>query len=406
MNESSTAAVKVASRTCEVIDETLAGEGPKAAIDRLVETLESRGDFRALLDALLLQARFELSLPLVVQGGLNDLPEPDRTKYEERYVDAIRTVGRKLLDRAQIAAAWPYYRVLGENAPVFEALELFEHHAPETYDPDASDTLGPIIEVAFAQGVHPRKGWDLILDHHGPCAAISAFDQLPPDETIRRHCAGRLVKHLHEQILGNLRADIARRGESEPFQNASISEILAGRDWLFEEDNYHADVSHLSATVRMSPILADRDALALAIELTKYGRHLSERHRFEGDPPFEDVYVDHGVYLKALLDIDFENALSHFRSKISPRDDSWFDPSASLPPQVLILLLVRASRFVEAISVFREHLLSVPEGSLICPNLSALCLRADRLDLLAEISLERDDAVNYAAAILQGKKLL
>ena len=341
----------------------------------MIETLEVRGDFRALLDALLLQARFELGLPLVLQGGLNDLVEPNRSAYEDRYVVAIRTVGRKLLDRGEIAAAWPYYRVLGENAPVVKALERFEHHPPETYEPDAADTLGPIVEVAFGQGIHPRKGWDLILNHHGPCTAITAFDQLPPDETIRRLCAGRLIRHIHAQILGNLRADIARRGEPEPQENASMEDILADRPWLFEDDNYHVNVSHLSAVVRMSPILEDRESLALAVELTDYGRRLSERHRFEGDPPFEDVYVDHGVYLRALLDIDFESALTHFRSKIASRDDSWYDVSSTLPAQVLILLLVRSSRFVEAISVFRDHLLQVPESSLICPNLSSLCLR-------------------------------
>lgn len=404
MNESPTAAPKIASPLCELIDESPAGEDPRATIGRLVESLESRGDFRALLDALLLQARFELGLPLAMPGGLNDLGEPARSAYEERYVDAIRSVGRKLLDRGEIAAAWPYFRVLGEHAPIVEAIERFEHRPAETYDPEAPDTLGPIIDVAFGQGVHPRKGWDLILDHHGPCAAIGAFDQLPPDETIRRPCAGRLIRHLHGQILVNLRADIARRGEPEPAENASIPEILDGRDWLFEDDNYHVDVSHLSAAVRMSPILEDRPAIAAAIELTDYGRRLSPRHRFEGDPPFEDVYVDHGVYLRALLNNDYDAALEHFRAKLSTSGESWFDGSATLPPQVLILLLVRAARFVEAIEVFRERLLAVPEGSLICPNLTALCLRADRLDLLAQISRERDDAVNYAAAILERKR--
>ena len=393
----------VVETVCDAIEETRDARGPSAAIDRLIETLETRGNFRALLDALLLQARFELALPLVPQGGLNDLQDPERSKYEERYVTAIRSVGRKLLDRGEIAAAWPYYRVLGENAPIVDALERFEYQTPETYDPEATDTLGPIIDVAFGQGVHPRKGWDLILDNHGPCAAISAFDQLPPDETVRRPCAGRLVKHIHAQVLGNLRADIARRGEPEPPENASIPEILQGRAWLFEEDNYHVDVSHLSATVRMSPILNDPEALALAVELTEYGRLLSDRHRFEGEPPFEDVYVDHYVYLQALLNINTAGAIAHFRGKVAPRDDSWFDVSATLPAQVLILLLVRAERFEAAISVFREHLLSVPESSLICLNLASLCLRAQRLDLLAEISRERDDAVTYLSALLESK---
>src|SRR5215210_5586210 len=107
----------------DAFDEALCGAGPDAALDHLMHVLAERGEFRALLDAMLLKARHELSLPLIQLGGLNDLPEPVRSQYEERYVTAIRTVGRRLLESGDIPAAWPYFRAIGEAEPVVAALE-------------------------------------------------------------------------------------------------------------------------------------------------------------------------------------------------------------------------------------------------------------------------------------------
>ncbi len=50
--------------------------GPCGALERLVEDLDAAGDYRALLDAMLLRARHELGLPLVAPGSLAEVPEP------------------------------------------------------------------------------------------------------------------------------------------------------------------------------------------------------------------------------------------------------------------------------------------------------------------------------------------
>src|SRR5215472_2796838 len=72
----------------ESLDRTLKASGPGAALEELAKTLGERGEYRALLDALLLKARFDLGLPLVQVGLLAEIPEPTRTKYEDRYVEA------------------------------------------------------------------------------------------------------------------------------------------------------------------------------------------------------------------------------------------------------------------------------------------------------------------------------
>jgi hypothetical protein len=376
----------------DALEATLRAQGPAAALDALIATLSQRGEFRALLDALLLKARHELGLPLIQLGSLADLPEPQRTQFEDRYVTAIRHVGGRLLDAGDIPGAWPYFRAIAEKEPVAAALEAY---APTEGD----EQVGPIIEVAFNQGAHPRKGFELILDHYGACSAITAFEHLPPDEPTRIAAADRLVRHLHAQLAASLRGDIARRGQPLPPEGTPILGLIAEREWLFADDAYHIDISHLGAVVRVAPLLTDPATIALAVELAEYGRRLSPRHQYDGDPPFERLYEDHAIYLRALLGEDVEAALAHFRAKLPPLGSSEGD---TLPAQVLVRLLVRLDRVDEAIDVAAEHLAGLPEAALLCPSLPQLCHRAGRPDRLAQSARARGDLVHYAAAILQG----
>ena len=376
----------------QALDDALDASGPGAALDLLIGRLAERSEFRSLLDALLLKARHELGLPLLHVKSLGDLPEPARTHYEERYVEAIRSVGSKLLARGELAGAWTYFRVLGETAPVTDAIEA--------YEPGEDDAeLGSIVEVAFNHGAHPRKGFELILKHYGTCSAITAFEHLPTDEAIRTACAEALVRQLHEQLVANLRAEIAQRGQPMPPEGTPVAGLLAGRDWLLADEAYHIDVSHLMATVRVAPLLADPDAIARAVELTDYGRNLSERHRYEGEPPFERVYEDHGLFLRALLGKGVDEAIAHFRAKVPARDPDGRE--AAIEAQVLVNLLVRLGRIEAAIDLAAEHVADFPETSLVCPGVAQLCQRAGRPDRLAEIARARGDLVNYAAARLQ-----
>ncbi len=382
----------------DAIDRTLDADGPAAALERLIAGLDDRGDARGLLDALLLRARHELGLPLVQVGNLAEIPEPTRSQYEDRYVESIRRVGRKLLDGGDLVAAWPYFRVLGERDEIARAIDAY---VPSGEPGD--ERLGQVVDVAFNQGVNPRRGFELILDHYGACSSITAFEHLPPDEATRSACADRLVRNLHDHLVANLRADIARRGQPSPPEGAPIRDLLDGRDWLFADDGYHIDISHLGAVVRMSPLLTDPATIALAVGLTDYGRRLSDRHRYAADPPFEDTFGDHGVYLRALIGEDSDAAVAHFRSKLpapaetSPDEERFDDP---IPAQVLVRLLVRLGRLEAAIDVAADHLAGLPDASLGCPSLPQLCQMAGRPDRLARAAREQGDLVHYMAARL------
>jgi hypothetical protein len=379
------------------IEGALRGSGPRAALDRLAEDLEAAGDYRALLDAMLLRARHELGLPLIAPGSLAEVPEPLRTRYEEKYVEAIRLVGSKYLATGDIPTAWAYYRVIGENEPVARAIG--------DYRPDAdggdADRLGAVIEVAFNHGVHPRRGFELILEHYGTCSAISAFEGLPAhDEAARVACAERLIRHLHRDVAANVRSDIASRGQLLPPERATIAELVAGRDWLFAEESYHIDISHLASVVRMSVLVTDPEVIALAFDLTEYGRRLSPRLQFEGVPPFERIFDDHGIYLKALIGRDVDAAIAHFRAKLGPPRRDPESPDSSVPAQTLVNLLVRLGRLDEAIEISSQYLSGLPDAALFCPSAAQLCQRAGDPKRLAGIARDRRDLVNYTAALL------
>lgn len=390
------------------LEAALRGPDPALALERLAEALAERGDPRGQLEALLLRARWDLGLPLVRPTPLNDLAEPTRTQYEERYVTALREVGRRLLDSGAIIAAWPYFRAIGEPEPVASAIEAFQ---PEALGEDEDDggfevaeRINEVIDVALGQGVHPRRGFDLVLDHHGTCSALTAFDSLPADEAIRRHAAGRLAHRLHRDLISNLDAELARHGEPAPEPGTPLPHRFDGRPWLFDDDSYHVDTSHLAMVVRLAPLLDDPAAIRLARDLCDYGARLSPRLRPDGEPPFDDHFGDHTLYLGALLDPEGagEAAVAHFRSKLGP--PGAFDPSDRETPvraQTLVRLLDRLGRPGEAFDVASSYLADLPDGALGEPSLASLGLRLGRLDDLARLATLAQDPVRLAAVRLE-----
>ena len=129
----------------------------------------------------------------------------------------------------------------------------------------------------------------------------------------------------------------------------------------------------------------DEAPLRMAIEMAEYGQRLDPMYHFRGDPPFEETYRDHAVYLKTLLGEDVEAGIAHFRAKISSPEDA-------LAAEVLINLLSRLKRYLEAVQVSIECL---PEASL------QLCQLAGDYAALRTVSRQRDDVVGFAAGIIQ-----
>lgn len=376
------------------LETLLREQGANAAIDQLCAVLRQRRDHARLFYALLVKKRQELGVSPIPTEPADSLPPEFHQPYEEAIRAAAREVGQLYLEDGNIPQAWLYFRMIGEPAPVAAALDRFQ--------PSEDEDLQPIIDVAFQQAVHPRKGFDLVLDRYGTCNAITMIGGIDFGKStdVRTYCIGRLVRQLHRELVERVRADITHRQNFEP-TGRTIPELLAGREWLFDEECYHIDTSHLSSVVQMSIHLPPGDDLRLAIELCEYGRHLSPRLQYPGDPPFENLYLDYGHYLRVLAGDNVEAGLDHFRAKVEVMD---VENLGTLPAEVLVNLLLQVNRTEEALAVARRWLGSVRERPLTCPSIAELCQRAGNYQALADVAREQEDPVHFLAGLLATKR--
>ena len=134
--------------------------------------------------------------------------------------------------------------------------------------------------------VHPRKGFELILANHGTCRAITCFGQYP-DPATREESAHLLVQTLHAELAGSLKRVIERQDGKAP-ESESLPELIAGRSWLFEGNSYYIDTSHVISVVQFGVELTKPETLQLIVELTEYGKHLSEMFQHPGGAPVRE----------------------------------------------------------------------------------------------------------------------
>ncbi len=363
-------------------------QGPVAAVDHLIALLRAEKRFHPLFDALLMKKRVEMGLGLVRPTNLKDVPEARREEFEKFYVNAAREVGQLLLDDNCIPQAWNYFRAINEPEKVASAIAAI---------PPADTVPDEVIEIALFQGVAPVRGLAMYLASHGTCSTITAFDQismqLAPD--IRRQCAQALVRKLYDDLRENVQHDVSRR---QPMNRAgqSLRELMGGREWLFADDCYHIDVSHLNAVVRFARFLdASSPELDLALQLAEYGSRLAPQYQYAGNPPFDEFYPAHVQFFKALLGRERDEALAYFRAKIGQDAGETDNQLAAF---ALVDLLLRLERRDEALELACRYLAdSADEFGLSLPE---MCAEAGRLDLLLDLARSRGDVVNYTAALI------
>jgi hypothetical protein len=273
--------------------------------------------------------------------------------------------------------------------------------ALERHDPAEGDDIQPLVQIAFYEGVHPRRGFEWILTRFGICNAITTMSsqgELGQQLEVRVHCIRQLVRALYQELRERLAADIERReGQAPP--ETTVRGLMARREDLFADEFAHIDTSHLNAVVQMSTALEQGEELGLARELCEYGKRLSSRLRYPGDPPFEDTYRDYGVYLAILAGEDVEGGLEHFRTKAAEADP---ETVGTYPAEVLVNLLLHLQRPREALEVARRYLARVDNRRLTCPGISELCQRVQDYRTLAEVAREQGDPVHYVAGLIAG----
>jgi len=376
----------------EPIRRALQSEGPVAAADALVQSLRAREEYDQLFDALLIRARVELGLPVVKPTAFDDVPPEKLSAFEEAYIAAAREVGRLLLDAGKIARAWAYYRTIREPAPVAKALDEIDAKGLDY------DRTNELVEIALHEGANRVAGLRILLASHGTCNTITMSDQVLPMMTPheRRQVAAMLVRDVYEGLSENLKRDFESRypGTAIP---ETIRRMIEGRAELFENGNYHIDVSHLHSTVRFARALTrDDPELANAIELAEYGSRLDQQFRYPADPPFDDYYAAHLAYFGAVADVERDASLDYFRRRLASESD---DRDRQITAYVLVDLLVRCERQVEAAEVAATHLADLEEPGGF--SFASLCGSAGRIDLLRTAAERAGDPVRYAAAIIE-----
>jgi hypothetical protein len=373
---------------------TLSCGGVEPALEQLAAHFQAEHRYHELFDTRLMQARHALGLSIVSTTPLDDLPEPERSQLENAYLDACRQVGRLLLEAGKVREAWVYLRPTGEASLVADALQKTQ---------PTDENLSDLIGVALHEGVAPALGYSLILSNYGTCNAITTFDA--EMGRFRREdqqaAAALLLKQLHTDLTENVRAHIKEHDRAELSAETTLDELIHGREWLFEDGNYHTDTTHLNSAVRIARALEDRQQLRLAWELTEYGRRLDKQYQFAGDEPFVEVYPSHGLFFAAQLGRQVDEAVAYFRDKAESLP---LDVEGSMPAEVYIALLARLGRLTEATEASARLLPTGTRTTGFAPSLLELSRLADNYAVLRDSSRDRGELLAYAVALIAGRK--
>ncbi len=376
--------------TFDELQDQLAQQGVDAVFERLVAQLKSDKKFHELFDVFLMRTRHRLGLPVILTMSLDDLEEPLRSQVEDAYLEACREVGTLLLGEGSLREAWMYLRPVGDKTLVAEALRNTEPR---------EENLQDLIEIGLHEGVAPALGYELVLKNYGTCNAITTFENamLSRPRADQQAAAGLLLRHLHGELVANMRADIARQEGSEPGEQ-TLSALVEHREALFSDNNYHVDTTHLAAVVRFARLLEEPALLELAYDLTEYGRRLSAQFQYAGEEPFTDVYASHGLFFAAQLGRRVEEALEYFRARAQAVDVREQGTGAA---EVVIAMLTRLKRYPEAIEAAVELIPAGSRTSGFAPNLLELSRLAGNYDRLMSVCRERGDLVGYTAGLVE-----
>ena len=361
----------------------------RSLLDRLEEVLIESEDFHRLFDAKLIRTRLRMGLPITQPASLSGIPREQEAEFRDAWMEAARDVGQRLLDAGKLSDAWAYFRTIDDPEPIRKAIEAIP--IPREQD-EAADEL---LQLALHEGAHVVRGLEILLQTHGTCNTVTAVSQLLPQmsQDERRQTARLMVDRVYEELLYSLQRDIERR---QPLldQDAGVAELIAGKPWLFEEGNYHIDVSHLHSTVSFARHLTREDPqLERAIALCSYGGKLAENLQYPADVPFDRYYEANGYFLNALAGHNVDEALAYFKERMQEESDF---TNQRLIAFVMIDLAGRADRIDDVLPDAAPVLAGLEDTNGF--SFTACCVEASRFDVLESTSRENDDVLSWAVA--------
>lgn len=376
----------------ESIQQVFETRGARAGLDALLENLKADGTPHARFRALLLQKRFELGLPLVNPGDLGNFPDATRKAYEAYVEEVCRQTGLTYLDEGKIVEAWRYFRTVGDRAPIRAALDKI----------DPQQATDEVLRIALDEGVHPRRGFELVLKRDGLCRTITLFDTASSiDLAVKRHAAGIMAAQLYtELVIGVSKQIFDRFGEIPP--ETDLVDLIRHRPWLFENANTHADPTHISAVSRYGLLCDTQPEQIMTLSINEYGKLLDKRFGAATDAPFENGFLDHAKYARALLGEQVDDAVDHFTAKLAGYDTR-SDPLAA---EWIISLVFRVGQKRKALELWQKHLGETPPDlpGTYLPSFYDLCTDAQEFGLLSETARAQGDISAWAGACMLAAK--
>jgi len=369
---------------------TLASRGPDAALVEAANLLRQQKKFHELFEILKIKLRRQLGLPLLASDAADRLTDQQRTKLEDGLIGACREVGAALLAEGKIREGWIYLRPVGDKPDAAKLLSSIQA---------TDDSYEDLIEICLHEGIDIGRGYGLVLERFGTCNAITTFDS----SLARRHrgeqapAARLLLRQVHADLVASVTADVARQ-EGKPPREKTLQELVHDRDWLFQDNSYHLDTTHLAATVRIARALTEPDDLRLALDLTEYGRCLSQQFQYPGDEPFIDMYPAHALYFQALLGDKTDEALNYFKAKAEMLDPQHHGYAAI---ETYIDLLSRLGRHDAALAAAMQFGLGSIQSLGNAPPLVELAHRSGDYSAILAHCRQKEDLLGFTAALVE-----
>ena len=378
--------------------------GAEEAARALVETMRSEERYPELFEARKMLHRIELGLPPVhvpgLQGGDNERSESSKLdpqvqdELDKRLLDACREVGSGLMRSGRLQEGWMYLRAVGDDAFAAQAMEGIE---------PTQENLDLLLNLYVHEGIDVGRGTDLSLRMRGTCNTITMLDSVVAmrGRADQQAAVGALVRHVHQELLANLVADVRRRKpEVQGLDTGRIVDWLGIMPGLLRDGTYHLDTTHLASTVRFARVLDNSDTLRLAADLAEYGRQLHAQYQYSSEEPFADLYPMSLAWFRALLGENVEAALRLFRQKAESLDSQ---EHGTIGIETYADLLARVGRASEASKFLMR---AMPEGMRpfgIAPSLIELASISGEFQPMMDHAKERGDVLGYAAALLQSR---
>ena len=371
----------------------LTDDGVAATLELLETHFRREKDFFRLFEVLKLRVRHKLDLPLITDRAAEELPERQQRALDEGLIDACQTVGTLLFRNGDFQHGWSYLQPVGNR-------KLNDSLIREIKVNDENVDL--LIDLSLNQAAAPAYGFQLTMEHHGTCNAITAFEVqgLQFDREMQASMAALLLRHIYDEVMQNIAADIEQHQQTAR-PDANLRERLAEHPWLVEQKTHHLDATHLASLMKIARLTTSAADHELALQLAEYGAGFPDDLQYPSPAPFENTYPDHKIFFGALLGENVEAAVSHFKQKCERAAET----HGTEVNEILIDFLYRLGQVDEAITHATASSNDPAMRTGLAPDMIEMAHSPAQFKTVLDHLQQQGDLLGYSAALLRRHEL-